>query len=75
MVTSVVMSGLKVRTLMKSNGHASGIWENTVKIFVAMKEYDVWRIRTNQELMEVYREPDITSENKKRKSTIVRICG
>jgi len=57
---------------MKSDGHASGSWEKTGKMFVAVKEYDVWGIRTKQELMDVYRETDIISETKKRKSTMVR---
>ena len=59
---------------MKSDGLASGSWENTGKMFVAIKEYDVWGIRNKQELMDVYRETDFISETKKRKSTMGRTC-
>jgi len=59
---------------MKSDGHASGSWENTGKMFVAIKEYDVWAIHTKQELMDVYGETDFISQTKKRKNRIVRTC-
>jgi hypothetical protein len=65
-IRSAVMPGLQDRTLMKSDGHASESWEDTGKIFVAIKEYDVWGIRTNQELMDVNRERDMSGKKKRR---------
>ena len=45
-------------------------WERNIfsRIFGPVKENSVWRIRTNQEMTNLYRETDITSEIGKGRS-------
>jgi hypothetical protein len=61
---SVVMCDLEVWTLSKSDENALAIWERKIlrKILGPVKEIGVWRIRINQELMDLSREPGIMSE-------------
>jgi hypothetical protein len=63
------MYGSGVWTLSKSDGNSLAIWERKIlrKIFGPVKENGLWRIRTNQELMDLCREPDIISEIRKEK--------
>jgi hypothetical protein len=43
------------------------MWQTEIlrKIFGPVKENGTWRVRTNQELVDLYREPDIISEIRK----------
>jgi hypothetical protein len=60
------MCGLEVWTLSKSVENSLATWERILgRIFGAVKENGVWRICTNQEVMNLHREPDITSEVRK----------
>ena len=60
----VVICGLEVWTLGKSDKNTSAIWERNIlrKILGPVKEIGVWRIRTSQDLMDLSREPDVMSE-------------
>jgi hypothetical protein len=57
------MYGLEVWTLSKSDENNLAVWERKIlrTIFGPVKENGVWRIRIIQELMDLYRAPDIVS--------------
>jgi hypothetical protein len=57
LLMSVVMRGLEGWTLSKSDENTLAIWGR--KIFGPGKEIGVGRIRANQELMDLSREPGI----------------
>ena len=61
---SIEMCGLEAWTLSKNDESTLAIWERKIlrKILGPVKETDVWRFRTNQELMDLSREPGIMSE-------------
>jgi hypothetical protein len=63
----VVIYGLEVWTLSKSDENTTSVWERKMlrKIFGPRKENGVWRICTNQEFYESFREPDIITEIRK----------
>jgi hypothetical protein len=56
---------LEAWTLSKSGENTLGIWER--KIFGPVQENCVWRIRTDQLFINLYRKPDIISEIRKRR--------
>jgi hypothetical protein len=58
---------LEVWTLSQSDENTSVIYERKIlqKIFGHIKENGIRRICTNQEFMDLYREPDIISETRK----------
>jgi hypothetical protein len=60
-IRPVVMQGLEVWTLSKSDENSSEMWERKIlrRIFGPVKENGVWMIRTNQDLMNLCREPNI----------------
>jgi len=60
----VVMCGLEVWTLGKSDKITLAVWEMNIlrKIIGPVKEIGVWKIRSNQDLMDLSREPGIMSE-------------
>jgi hypothetical protein len=51
------MCGSEVWTLSKNNEKTLAIWEREIreKIFCPVKKNGVWRIHTNQKLMNLYR--------------------
>ena len=53
----------EVWTFNKSNENTVAMWGRKIlrRIFGPVKENGVWRISTDQELMNLYREPDIIS--------------
>ena len=74
-IRSAVMSGLKVRTLMKSDGHASGSGENTGKIFC--RNQRIWRMGDPHQTRVdgcVQRNRHNLRNQKKRKNMMVRTC-
>jgi hypothetical protein len=58
------MCGLEAWTPRKSDESTLVIWERKIlrKILGPVKEIVVWSTRTNQELMDLYREPGVMSE-------------
>ena len=73
-IRPVVMQGLEVWTLSKSDENSSEMWERKIlrRIFGPVTEtrcvcvcVRVWRICTSPELMNLHREPYIMSEIKK----------
>jgi hypothetical protein len=61
------MYASEVWTLSRSDENPLAIWGRKMlrRIFGPVKENSVWRIRTNQELMDLNRETDIMSEIRK----------
>jgi hypothetical protein len=61
---SIIICGLEEWTPSKSDESTLAIWEGKIlrKILGPVKEIGVWRIRTNQELMDLSREPGVMSE-------------
>ncbi|XP_066908530.1 uncharacterized protein [Halyomorpha halys] len=61
------MYGSEIWTQTKENRRALLVWESRVlrKIFGAVKEEHRWRIRSNDEIKELYGEPDILCAIKK----------
>jgi hypothetical protein len=57
----------EVWTLSKSDENTLEIWEMKIlrKIYGPVTESGVWRIRTNQELMDLCTEPEVISEIRK----------
>ena len=58
------MHGSEVRTLRKSDENTLAMWEMEIlrRIFAPVKENGASRISTKQQLMNLYRKPDIISE-------------
>jgi len=74
---SIVMCGLEAWTPSKSDESTLAICERKIlrKILGPVKEIVVWRTRTNQDMMDLSREPGIMSEVRRREIAMIRTCG
>jgi hypothetical protein len=61
------MCGSEVWSLCRNDANTLVMWKRKIsrRIFGPVKENGMWRICTNQELTNPYREPDIISEIRK----------
>ena len=52
-----------------SDENTLAVWGRKImrKLFGPVKVHGLWRISTNQELMDLYREPDMISEIRRRR--------
>jgi hypothetical protein len=68
-IRPVVTYGLEVWTMSESDENTLATWGRKIlrRIFGEVKENGVWRILTHQELMYLYREPDIIPEIRKER--------
>lgn len=65
-IRPVVMYGSESWRLTKADENCLSIWERKIlrKVFGAVCEEGNWRIRTNQEIYELFKDPDIVKEIK-----------
>lgn len=65
----VVMFGSETWVISERDKFALNAWERKIlrKVYGPIQERNTWRIRTNQELRELYRDPDIVGDIKRKR--------
>ena len=69
MVKPVVMFGSETRTMNEKHTNRMSTWERKIlsRTGGPVAEQGIWRIRTDQELRELYKDQDIAAGIKRRK--------